>query len=116
MPMKLARVLTPILDFCYPARCAACNEACATRLLCQSCEDAQSQIENHPACDRCAKPLTEWLAPCAYCMNNGLRPFDRIIALGVYVDPLKSMIHRMKYQKQWGLAEELADRLLELGR
>src|ERR1041385_7620594 len=114
--MKLARVLAPVLDFCYPARCAACNEACPTALLCDACEEAQTKAQEHPACDRCAKPLTEWLAPCPYCKGKGIRPFNRIAALGVYDDPLKAMIHRFKYEKHWGLGEALAERLLEQER
>jgi ComF family protein len=115
--VKLARrVVDHVLDFCYPARCASCEAACRSALLCPTCEQSQRNLEEHPACDRCAKPLTEWLAPCPYCMGKGIHPFDRIVALGVFDDPLKELIHRMKYQKRWSVGEELAHRLLELDR
>ena len=62
---------------------------------------------------RCAMPLAEFGAPCAYCLGKGLYPFDRILRLGIYQDPLKHVIHQMKYRQRWALAEFLADRLLE---
>src|SRR3954462_5842182 len=115
--MQLARrVIGHVLDFCYPARCAACGTSCPSAMLCSTCEELQQKLEQHPACDLCAKPLTEWLAPCPYCTGKGIRPFDRIVALGVFDDPLKQLIHQMKYQKRWGLGEELALRLLALDR
>jgi predicted amidophosphoribosyltransferase len=58
-------------------------------------------------------PLTLPDAPCAQCLDSGLPPFDRIASLGVLEGPLKSAVHRAKYEHRWPLAERLADRLLE---
>jgi len=49
-------------------------------------------------------------------MGKGLRPFERIVALGVYEDPLKELIHHMKYHRRWSVGEEMALRLLKLER
>jgi ComF family protein len=56
-------------------------------------------------------PLTADNAPCPYCQGAGLTPINQIIRLGVFTDPLKSVIHQMKYHKRWPLAEFLADHL-----
>jgi ComF family protein len=40
-----------------------------------------------------------------------LRPFDRIITLGHYAEPLREWIHRVKYHGNWPLAEALAAKL-----
>jgi ComF family protein len=58
-------------------------------------------------------PLVEHGAPCPYCQGRGLSPFERIVRIGVYQDPLRSLIHRAKYSNEWYLAEQLADRLSE---
>ena len=42
-----------------------------------------------------------------------MRPYDRILRLGVFRDPIRQMVHRMKYHRRWTLAEYLADRLRE---
>src|SRR3954462_10226274 len=115
--MQLARrVIGHVLDFCYPARCAACGTSCPSAMLCSTCEELQQKLEQHPACDLCAKPLTEWLAPCPYCNGKGIHPFDQIAALGGFDDPLKKLIHPMKYNRRWPLAEQLAERLANLDR
>jgi ComF family protein len=48
---------------------------------------------------------------CPYCEGDGVKPFDRIVALGVYRDPLRHLIYNVKYHGRWPLAEQLADRL-----
>ena len=41
---------------------------------------------------------------------------DRVVRLGLFVDPLKHLIHQMKYHRRWPLAEFLADRLSDQPR
>jgi ComF family protein len=61
-------------------------------------------------------PLGQAGDPCPYCLGNGTRPFDRIVRLGVYREPLRRLIHRTKYEGRWPLAEYLADRLARQAR
>jgi ComF family protein len=56
-------------------------------------------------------PLAQAGQPCPYCQGQGLRPLERVVRLGVFEDPLKHLVHRMKYNGDWTLAEMLADRL-----
>lgn len=58
-------------------------------------------------------PLGGLGGDCPYCEGKGLYPFDRIVALGMFRDPLRHLIYSVKYRGQWTLAERLADRLLE---
>ena len=71
------------------------------------------RLEDSPACPRCAAPLAEEGAPCPWCLGKGLHPFQRIVRLGVFHDPLKDLIHKMKYNRQWPVGELLAHRLWE---
>jgi ComF family protein len=105
------------LDFCYPGVCANCEMAISgAGIVCADCDDKLTAIANAPACDHCAKPLASASGPCPWCSGKGLSPFDQIICLGVFDDPLKHLIHRMKYHGRWPLGEQLADRLIATER
>jgi ComF family protein len=111
--MRLRELTRNVLEFCYPGVCANCNGACDGHVpLCELCRIDLHALEAAPACDKCAMPLPERGAPCAHCLGEGVYPFDKILRLGIFVDPLKNLIHQMKYHRQWGLAEFFADRLL----
>jgi len=101
-----------LVEFCYPSVCSVCDRmAPPGQRWCSTCEDELAKLQFAPACDVCAMPLSEHLAPCPYCQGKGLRPFDRIARLGIFASPLKDLIHRVKYHNDWPLAERLAKRL-----
>lgn len=108
-----------VLDFCYPRRCAACGHQFEPAApmpagpLCRDCAHELQQIAAAPACERCAMPAAAAGAPCPHCNGRGLPPFERLVCLGVFRDPLKRLVHRAKYAGRWRVAEELADRLLQ---
>lgn len=115
--MLMPRLVRDVVDFIYPARCAACGDDCGgDHFLCPSCDEALDGLSAAAACDSCAQPIAEPAAPCPWCQGNGFPPFDRIVRLGKFDDPLKTLIHRMKYRRQWPLAPALAARLLEQNR
>lgn len=112
--MRLKPLLHDLIDFCYPGRCSACDGDCTGGvMLCPACEEAWDEAMLGYACDRCARPAGGPGGPCPHCMGKGLRPYERVVRLGLFRDPLKDLIHQMKYRRQWGLGEALADRLLE---
>ena len=111
--MKLAGLFSQVLDFCYPGRCAACREGVeGAALLCPACDQELHKLETAAGCSWCGKPIPEVGAPCPHCLGDGIAHYDRVIRLGVFSDPLKHLIHQMKYHRQWGIAEGLAERLL----
>lgn len=81
-------------------------------LLCADCQTKLSSLETEPSCPRCAAPTGPGGA-CPHCAGKGVRPFDQIICLGRFDDPLRGLIHDMKYHQRWPLAELLADRLFD---
>ena len=112
-PVRLAGLISELVDFCYPGRCACCDAgADGASLVCPGCDEELRKLETAPACSWCAKPLPETGSPCPHCLGEGVPHFDRIVQLGVFSDPLKHLIHQMKYHNRWGLAEVLADRLV----
>lgn len=109
----LTRLAKPILDFCYPTRCAACESPHGgDGSLCACCLCDLMELEAEGACPRCAMPLTHDEAPCPYCLGKGLRPFEKVLRLTIFAEPVKPVVHHMKYHRRWTLAEELAERLL----
>jgi ComF family protein len=113
----LRSLARPILDFCFPGACAVCNASCEGDVpLCEKCRIDLATLESAAACDRCGKPLKEHGSPCPYCKGDGIPHFERVVRLGVFDDPLKELIHQMKYRRGWNLAEFLADRLLDQER
>ena len=115
--VRPAALLTQVIDFCYPGACAICQDHAPGRAaLCDGCMNELRLLERAPSCDRCAMPLAELDAPCPYCNDKGIHPFERILRLGVFEDPLKKLIHQAKYHHRWPLAEFLAERLSEQER
>lgn len=109
----LPALVRDVIDFCYPRLCAHCSNACeADEFLCDGCLGQLAALERAAACERCGAPLASEGMPCPFCQGEGVRNYRRILRLGVFDEPLKDLIHRMKYQRQWGLGEHLADRLL----
>src|SRR5207302_324922 len=69
-----------------------------------------------PACAVCAAPVAYHDAPCPHCGGQGAALFDRVVSLGLYDEPVKSLIHAIKYHGAWPLAEYLAECLMEQER
>jgi ComF family protein len=111
--VRLLTHVRHVLDFCYPRLCAVCEAAgtYATQ-VCPDCLEALKKLETAPACEKCAMPLATQGAPCPHCASKGVYPFDRIVRLGIHQEPLRNLIHQIKYRGQWPLAEFLADRLV----
>jgi ComF family protein len=112
--VRLSGLFSRLLDFCYPGACACCRAATeGAAVLCEGCEAELQKLESAPACRSCAKPLAEHGAPCPWCLGDGVAHYEWVLRLGTYTDPLKHLIHQMKYHQRWPLAEVLADRLAD---
>jgi ComF family protein len=68
-------------------------------------------LASEPACEACAAPLPAGGA-CARCGGDGFHPFGKIVALAPFRDPLRTVVHEMKFHHRWPVAEILADRML----
>ena len=103
-----------MLDFCFPRQCPSCDDFHeSATLLCDECEAEMTKLSAAPRCGHCAMPAKEHGAPCPHCLSRGLRPFDRVVCIGVLRDPIKAVIHQAKYAARWTLAEYLADRAMQ---
>jgi ComF family protein len=106
----LARDLT---SFIYPPSCASCRGTVdRDALFCPTCDESLTALASHPACPHCASPIPEGSA-CPFCTGDGIYPLESIVALGSFREPLRNIVHEMKYHHRWPLAETLADRMLK---
>ena len=115
--VRVSGLFTRLMDFCYPGACASCAAATeGPASLCEKCEAQLHGLETAPACRSCAKPLAEAGAPCPHCLGDGMPHYEWVLRLGIFSDPLKHLVHQLKYHRKWPLAEVLADRLVEQDR
>jgi ComF family protein len=108
--LELVRDLT---HFIYPPLCVGCKSIRegAGPDFCSTCGESLTALAANPACPRCAAPIPSGSA-CPFCSGAGVHPFEQIVALGPFREPLRKMVHEMKYHHRWPLAETLADRML----
>jgi ComF family protein len=100
-------------SFIYPPSCACCRGSVERdAIFCSSCDESLTTLAAHPACSRCASPIADG-SGCPFCSGDGIYPLESIIALGSFREPLREIVHEMKYHHRWPLAETLADRMLK---
>jgi ComF family protein len=109
-PLQLVR---DVIDFCYPGLCAACRAAADPRqTLCTGCLAKLVALESAAACPQCAMPVAHPGSPCPFCQEKGVAHYESVLRLGVFENPLKDLVHFLKYQRRWSAGDFLAQRLL----
>jgi ComF family protein len=109
--MPLTAAIKSLADFCYPPICNLCGAGGAAPPLCAGCLAALDRLASVAACGCCGYPLAGPSDPCPHCHGSGIGPIHRVARLGVFNDPLRTLVHRIKFRHGWPLAEFLADRL-----
>ncbi len=102
-----------LLELIFPTSCAGCGEY-GGELVCGACRDSLP-LPAGPRCARCARPALYEVDACADCLVR--KPaFDASYAAGLYRDPLRAMIHRLKYRNGRRLAPYLGGLMVEAVR
>lgn len=108
----IRRTVGVVLDAVAPHGCAACGVMVEGRVLCMACEAELAELTARPACLKCGGPLGgEGGGLCPWCLGKGAYPFEGIVRLGTFDGPIKTLVHRMKYERRWAIGEMLADML-----
>ena len=97
------------LDWIYPPFCACCQLP-GTR-LCSNCIQKFQPINHETACPVCDLPGFSKFT-CPDCAKNP-PAFTALRSYGQYQDTLRTAIHKLKFERDLGLGEVLAD-LLEI--
>jgi len=95
------------LDVAFPPVCAACGRLGA--LLCAACEARLAPVAG-PICRRCGRAL-EGPGLCPTCAADP-PPLRQMRAPLRYEEPTSRLIHSLKYEGYFALAEPLARRLI----
>ena len=74
--------------------------------------DVRSKLKLSLIVGNVVHPLQHYAMGCGHCLKNE-PAWDRIVIIGHYLEPLSSLIHRFKFQKQFWLDRSLS-RLLYL--
>ena len=104
------KTIWKIIDFIFPPHCAGCGEL--GERFCKNCSD-QVHIFNGSVCEKCGEPIANSLHEVDVCKNQ-LQNLKMIRAYSFYQPPLSSAIKKLKYNQDIGIAEVLANFLVEL--
>lgn len=100
----MKRLLATVRDLLLPPVCGNCRKA--GKLLCDGCY-RQIQWVEAPICPCCGRMVATTAVTCHYCRQNPL-PLQQIRAATLFTEPVSTIIHKMKYEGMFGLAELLA--------
>ena len=102
------RSLWVVLDLLYPPTCGGCGAP--ARRWCGSCQEAV-QLITSTVCEKCGLPLENQVA-CSRC-RTVLPHFHKLRSWSVFESPVKEALHRLKYRRDLGLGEAIANQMLD---
>jgi ComF family protein len=99
-----------LMGLVLPSTCAVCRQV--GDMLCRDCRAALPRIET-ALCTRCGRSLGD--ATAAYCPRCARQPLllQRVRTPFFFEDPLSGIIHQLKYNGLFALAEPVADLMAE---
>lgn len=103
----MLRIFFSLIDVLLPQHCTICSRPC-DQWLCDTCGDQLDATIAEASCGVCAAPLRDEFTPCPRCLGRPGRVIGRAAALGRHDGTLRELIHQLKYQRRWNLAETLA--------
>ena len=92
------------LDLFFPTVCAGCGKL--GPMICENCLLQFPQV-SEPICHRCGHSLVHPANVCGKCWSTDFH-LQQVRASLIYRDPIKSIIHKMKYQGLFALSKPLA--------
>src|SRR5579859_1243367 len=95
-----------LLDVVYPPICLLCRSRLECGALCSECVRGFAPVAP-PFCARCGAPIPIASPLCSPCLAGLTPAYDWSQALGEYTGPLRTAIHRLKYDGKTVLAEPL---------
>lgn len=102
-----------LLDIFFPPRCAGCDKW--GERYCTSCQEKTNKI-NSSMCQVCGEPgIYSLLSTCQRCQNFPPQ-YSALRSWAYFEGPIQKAIHQLKYKRNLGLANTLAQPLIELFR
>lgn len=99
------------LDLIFPPSCGGCG-----RLGTRWCDDCRQRVLviKTPFCESCGIPLRD-SGICPVCKADRPR-FSSLRSWAVFDNPVRGALHRLKYRRDMGLGEALAQEMVEFVR
>ncbi len=94
-----------VLNTFLPPVCAGCKRVGA--LLCGDCQ-ARVQWVEEPVCRRCGRPQQRPVDECIHC-KHVLFPLEFVRAATLHQEPVRQVLHQMKYEGLFALAQPLGE-------
>ena len=96
MPM-IKEYLKAITNVIFPARCFTCGNITRNNVLCRNCRE-KIKFLIPPLCRFCSKEIkNNPLSICSNCRHKEF-PYNRIISCLHYAEPVRTLIHLVKYR------------------
>ena len=104
-PNRLRRWAAASRDLLFPPACAICG-----RYGDRICSQCAQQVEPVPTtlCERCGRIQPLRIHCCAACLANPQPVLHQVRAAALHVEPLRHLIHLLKYEGRPDLAPDLA--------
>lgn len=106
---RLYRSIWAAMDALFPPSCAGCGDNGSR--WCSSCQQTTPKFSNEK-CIYCQKRIAI-NGDCQYCSRQH-RELDALFTWGLYANPLRRALHRLKYRRDLALGEALARNIIEV--
>ncbi len=103
---RLKDLTDTVLNFVFPPVCVNCKKPGA--LLCADCLAGVPWLER-PICSHCGRVVNRPMARCPGCLRHPLRSIEQVRAAVLFAGDVPDMIHQLKYNGHFALAEPLGD-------
>jgi ComF family protein len=103
-----SRLSSSIVNTLLPPVCAHCGQV--DDLFCIECRSRVVWLEE-PICRQCGRPQPQMVHRCESCLAETL-PLLQIRAATLHVDPVRIVLHQMKYEGYFALAQPLAELMI----
>jgi len=108
----MIKYLNTIKELLFPAICFYCEDKIKDGILCKKCKE-KIDFLYPPLCKFCSKPLTyNKTSICKDCKNKKY-PYDRLISITSYKEPLVSLLYLFKYKNYDYIGEFLSSIIIE---
>ena len=107
------KALKTFTDIILPNLCFVCEEKITSGHICNKCME-KIEFLFPPLCKLCSRPFpaTKKLI-CAKCKSTNAYPYEQLICITAYKEPIASLIHLFKYENYSYLSETLSTLMIK---
>lgn len=105
----LGRLVSSLVEVAFPPVCGNCRRLGS--LICDDCRGAMAEVPQ-PVCPCCGRGQTAHESTCEVCAHHALS-LRQVRAALLYAEPTTTLIHQMKYEGYFALAQPLGRIMVE---